>query len=339
MTSLDPTKLYLGSTGITDLAKTLSGKERIFLGIRPFGFHAGNALTLIAYPYLLCEAIQSAGRLPAFNFFYSINDWEPDVPFGPDRAALPLNIWPKHTSLQFTRSEEDPEEFVADYWQPIIERHVSQLKKYFPKISINFIRNSELKISREFSFLLPATIVRAAELAKTMGDEGGCKRLLGDTDYAGAVCPLCRSTTGRTNIDTEGVIFYTCLSCFNVSKGAYSDFEYWWHHKPMWLARIMHLKIDLSISGGDHYSEGDYKMRHAIARFFGKESVLPKMLFSPTLLSTDGARMSKTKGNVLFAKISALIERARSVDSESFSIQKSEYYEEPTDPKDYFSSF
>ena len=48
-------KPYFFYSGIKELATTLSGKENIYLGIRPYGFHAGNKIPFVIYPMLLCE--------------------------------------------------------------------------------------------------------------------------------------------------------------------------------------------------------------------------------------------------------------------------------------------
>lgn len=67
---------YLYRRGLKELAKDLHGKETIHIGIRPYGFHAGNALALIAYPYLLCKDMEDMGRRPEFRFIVSINTME-----------------------------------------------------------------------------------------------------------------------------------------------------------------------------------------------------------------------------------------------------------------------
>ena len=66
-------KPYFFYSGIKELATTLSGKENIYLGIRPYGFHAGNKIPFVIYPMLYCEEMQRAGKIPAFNFFLFIN--------------------------------------------------------------------------------------------------------------------------------------------------------------------------------------------------------------------------------------------------------------------------
>lgn len=332
-------KPYLFISGLREVAKNLRGDERIFIGIRPFGFHAGNIMPLIVYPYLLCEEVKRLGKPVEFKFYYSINDWEPDIPYGPDKANFPLNVWPKQHSLQFLQSNEDPDKTVVDFWQPIIEKHIRILLNHFNNVEIKVIRNSDLKYTNEFKKMILKTLKYPSDLGELMRANSGGNQLFGNVDFAGAVCPICKSAVGKTNIDLNNKIYYSCFICFYLSDGEYEDFDFWWHHKPMWVARVEYLKIDLAISGGDHYSEGDFKMRAAAANFFDPEIVIPKMLFTPTLISVDGIRMSKTKGNSLFGRIDTLIQKARAVDCEEFLIDKSEYYADVKEAKEYFSSF
>ena len=78
----------------------------------------------------------------------------------------------------------------------------------------------------------------------------------------------------------------------------------------MLLARIKIFKVDITISGGDHFSEGDFKIRKAFIRKFSPTTKEPKMLFTPTVISLDGQRMSKSKHNTYFADVSKLIKTA-----------------------------
>src|SRR3989344_4571671 len=72
-------KPYFFQKGIEELAHEVKGNENIYLGIRPYGFHAGNMLAFIIYPLLLCEEVRKMGVIPSFNIFIFINDWEPII--------------------------------------------------------------------------------------------------------------------------------------------------------------------------------------------------------------------------------------------------------------------
>jgi len=88
-------KPYLYFSGLKRLAKEINGDEIVHIGIRPYGFHAGNAMALVVYPYLLCKYFEKEKRVARFRFIISINDWEQDCLDGPDPLEYPFNIYPK----------------------------------------------------------------------------------------------------------------------------------------------------------------------------------------------------------------------------------------------------
>lgn len=62
-------KPYLLMDGLKEIAKEFKGTENIFLGIKPYGFHAGNKIPFVAYPMLLCEELEKNNKKAQFNFF------------------------------------------------------------------------------------------------------------------------------------------------------------------------------------------------------------------------------------------------------------------------------
>ena len=92
-------KPYLYLPGLKKLVKKLRGNEKVHFGIRPYGFHGGNILSIIVYPYLLCKEFEKRGKGAKFNFTVSINDYEQDELDGPDIRKYPFNVYPKNTSL------------------------------------------------------------------------------------------------------------------------------------------------------------------------------------------------------------------------------------------------
>jgi len=71
-------KPYFLHQGLLELAPTLEGGENIYLGVRPYAFHAGNIVAMVIYPLLLCEEVEKLGKKAQFSFFVFINDWEQD---------------------------------------------------------------------------------------------------------------------------------------------------------------------------------------------------------------------------------------------------------------------
>lgn len=82
-------KPYLYLSGLKSLAKKIKGNENVHIGIRPYGFHGGNVLSLIVYPYLLCKELNKLGKKPKLKFTISINDYEQDELDGPDIRRYP----------------------------------------------------------------------------------------------------------------------------------------------------------------------------------------------------------------------------------------------------------
>jgi len=88
-------KPYLYLAGLKKLAKKLKGNEVVHIGIRPYGFHAGNVFSLVVYPYILCREIEKNNKNAKLKFKISINDYEQDALDGPDFRKYPFNIYPK----------------------------------------------------------------------------------------------------------------------------------------------------------------------------------------------------------------------------------------------------
>lgn len=55
MKSESSENLFLGLEGLRNIVKGMDGGEHIHVGIRPYGFHGGNALALACYPSMLCD--------------------------------------------------------------------------------------------------------------------------------------------------------------------------------------------------------------------------------------------------------------------------------------------
>lgn len=304
---MDP---YLYFEGLQRLVKDVSGEETIHIGIRPYGFHAGNVMALIVYPYLLCKYVKKENKTPRFKFIVSLNDWEQDELDGPNPREYPFNIYPKHTSIYFLQDEKKCCKRSLDHWSPIIKKNIESLKKYFPDLEFTFVRNSEL-INYDFSRnLLKRTIQNPLEQFEILRSNSNKKTLPEPIQYAGAICPKCHSAHGDTHIGEDDSISWKCNACKYEGNAPMNDFQYWWYHKPMLIARLNVFKIDLTISGGDHYSEGDFNIRREFINKFSPETKEPRMLFTPIVIALDGQKMSKSRHNAEFALIEKLISKA-----------------------------
>jgi hypothetical protein len=133
---------YLYLDGLKSLASELKGNEKIHVGIRPYELHAGNLLSIVAYPYLLMEEVERAGIKPKFTLYVSINDWEQESFAGKDIFKYSFDNHPKNSTIKNTFIDGVS---LVDLWQPRIEVAVNSLKERFPGVSIRFIRNSSLQ--------------------------------------------------------------------------------------------------------------------------------------------------------------------------------------------------
>lgn len=329
---------YLYLQGLKKLAKEASGDEVIHLGIRPYGFHAGNALALIVYPYLLSWYLELEGKKSRFRFVISLNDWEQDALDGPDYRRYPFNIFPKSTSLQFTQDEEGCCKSIVDHWEPIIQRSMLSLKERFPGISFSFVRNSELSTHPRYKELLLRTIKNPEEQMEIFKCFSGKEILAAPLSYAGVICPKCRKAHGDTVVGNNDSVQWKCDECKITMEADYLAFQYWWYHKPMLLARMEIFGVDITISGGDHFSEGDFLIRRAFIERFSPQTKEPKMLFTPTLIVSNGEKMSKSRNNTVFADIERLIKVAASCDKSELLFTKDLALDE-IDEKNYSRVF
>ena len=299
-------------SGLKKLAKKLKGIEVVHIGIRPYGFHAGNVLSLVVYPYILCSEVEKNGKKVKFKFKISINDYEQDFLDGPDYRKYPFNIYPKNSSFQFMPDEAGCCKDVVDHWQPIMENIILNIKKTFPNITIDFVRNSSLKNKYYFKSLLLETLKNPKAQAAIFAKYSGKEVLESPIQYAGIICPNCKRAHGKTEVRSSRNIAWECDDCGFKKADKYESFNYWWYHKAMLTARLKILKVQVAMSGGDHYSEGDYNIRREFMKKYFREFKEPVMLFCPTLIARDGQKMSKSRNNSEYADIKKLIEEAMS---------------------------
>lgn len=320
--------LFLGLDGLKMLVQEMRGNENIHVGIRPYGFHGGNALALVSYPYLLCKLYADHyGKQPDFHFFISINDWEQDALDGPDYRKYPFNIYPKNTSIQYLRytSTSGKEYSMVEYWEPVVKMALTSQLREFSAVRLSFIRNSSLKVNPVFQDFLLRTLSDPMGQSEIFRQYSGKELLKKPLSYAGIICPFCKRAHGETMvIDKEiNLISWNCFDCVTKNEGRLEKFDYWWYHKPLLIARLKVFDIDITLSGGDHFSEGDYMIRKRLIEYFDKGIKVPKMLFTPTLLSpTNGERMSKSQGNHVFVDLPGLIKFSGSCGSQEFLLPK-----------------
>lgn len=304
---------YLYLSGLREVADKFLGNEVIHLGIRPYGFHAGNALALFVYPYLLCRELEKRGKKVKLTLIYSINDYEQDEIDSPDKSLYPFNLKPKYTTFQFMPSGEQADKTMSELWLPRIREVTSGLLADFPELNIRYIKNSWLKGHPIFKKLLLETLTKSEKLSDIFRKYTK-KKVLPGAQYASSVCQKCFCARNGV-LPNEGIFSFACSNCGQKNSGHFEDFDYWWYHKPLFLARMEIFKPDLTISGGDHYNEGDYLVRQAMADEFTPGKQIPDMLFTPVLFTPEGSRMSKSQGNARYGKIKEIIKLVEGADT------------------------
>lgn len=317
--TLNSQSAYLYLSGIQRLAREVRGDEKIYTGIRPYALHAGNVLSIVAYPYLLCEAVRKRGIEPQFEFMVSINDWEQDQLIGPDIHKYTFDTKPLHTTIAHT-FETDGQSTV-EKWQPHIENEINKIKKDFPSTIIKFIRNSSL---RDYPLMRQA-------LTNTIQDYKQHKELLAEvTDrptlskpmrFANALCSSCLDANTNTSIDIDGLIHTVCEKCGKIEERDYEDCDFWLYHKQLFPPRLAILDFQITISGADHFLQGDFQARKALYEYIYNKPMPPiKMVFAPLLLASDGEKMSKSRKNDTYLPLEDILPHVRTSHSESLRL-------------------
>ncbi|MBI2009271.1 hypothetical protein HYS84_02575 [Candidatus Saccharibacteria bacterium] len=309
--------LYL--EGLKELSIRLRGDEKIHLGIRPYQFHAGNILSIGAYPYLLCEEVKKLGKTPRFTFIISLNDWEQDELVGEDIYRYIFDVRPKHTTIQHLKADNG--ENMTDHWETKIKHELKLIIQDFPEVKIGYVRNSELRYHPLMQEALIHTLNNRHKHKEILLKYSKKPTNGTDTRFANAVCDKCYNIDTESEVLPKKLIRLTCTECGKNAIGSILSFNYWFYHKELFSARLAILRFDVSISGSDHYAEGDYATRKALYELI-YEKPFPnlKMLFAPILLSDDGQKMSKSRDNYKYIPLGTILSYARTNINSSLSL-------------------
>lgn len=306
--------VFLYLDGIRQAAKAMQGDETIHMGIRPYAMHAGNTLAIIAYPILLCEELERQGKTPRLKFLLSLNDWEQASLKGEDIYKFTFDVQPEHSTIE--HSFEDDGQPTAQVWGEKITEATQEITNRFPDVKIHAIRNSQLKKHEFMKQVIFKTIREKEALKDVLLRSSGRPTNNSNLYFANALCPNCKHANTNTAIQND-VIITNCQSCEEIRKGEYDQFSYWLHHKPLFAARWKIFGFSHSISGGDHFNEGDVETRKALYEFyFGKPAQDLSMIFSPILIADNGLKMSKSRQNHYSVDLASLLRLAKSSKSE-----------------------
>jgi len=307
-------KTYVCWKGLEEAAKDVKGDEKISIGIRPYGFHAGNELTLFVYPWHFCNLVKRLGKEPKFTFFISLNDMEPErlKYLYPDKntgyyykkeeltlkeeVPFEYNIFPRDTSFQYTADKEGCCNSMAEHWSKIIEAKVLRLKEDFPLLTFQFIKSSSIKNDPLYKKALklgiehPEVLGRIASQHEKVCFEDGC------LSWAGAICPTCHSAQGKTMISGETITF-ECSDCGEKYAGSMNKTSFWMHHMLLLAPRLKLFGIDLFFRGYDHYACNHISINEQLYEALCGEILDIKTIVPPLIVGADGKKMSKTWSN------------------------------------------
>lgn len=315
-------KAYLYLEGIKQLASEVRGNERIYTAIRPYDMHAGNVLSIVAYPYILCEEVQKRGITPEFTFLVSINDWEQDQLTGEDIHKYIFDTRPVHTTIAHTTNSDG--ENIVGIKQPLIENEVNKLKVNFPGIKIEFVRNSSLKNNPLMKHVLLHCIQNYKDHKKLLLDVTKRETVGTDMRFANALCSKCFDANTNTQLLAGEMLETTCKNCGNHEIRTYNDCDFWLYHKQLFPPRLAILDFQITISGADHYLQGDFNVRKALYEYiYNKPMPSVKMAFAPLLIAPDGEKMSKSRKNDFYLPLEELLPLAREKTSATVQITDS----------------
>jgi hypothetical protein len=327
---------YLYLDGVKKIVSKLNGKERIHIGIRPFGFHAGNKMALLAYPYLLCEEMEKIGKKPEFSFFISLNDFEPNElsylekcnskyfykkisEYSDDEEpTYNSNIFCEKTNIGNLPDPFNCCKTVVDHYEKIISKEIKKLfKKNFCKVNFKLVRNSSLIKNKSFKKYLKLSIQKPKLIAEIIEKATGEKIIPSKACYAGAICPGCFSSNGITKVLSKERVFFKCNNCNKEVVKKITAFDYWIYHKPLLIPRLIIFKIDLCIRGGDHYNAGNVDVNSALLSKFEPRFKKPMTLITPVVKDGKGIKLSKSYKNICDIETAKIIEIARNCKTDS----------------------
>lgn len=317
MTSPNPSEnesLYISWDGLDAISSKLTGKETMGIGIRPFGFHAGNMASIVAYPILLCELMSQKGKEPEFDIYCFFNDVEQHAIVGhesrPDDDDS-ANIYPADKTLQYTPGPDGFKGSVVDYWRPLIENGAREIQARFPKVKLSFHTTSDLKTTETFGSAVRTALTQPEKIAEILEQKTGLE-VYRPADYMRAVCKSCSVPVKNTAIDGAERISAVCHACGTDNKGEIGDFDFWIHHSILTLPKLsVGPGFDIWMMGSDHVQYGETPTRLKLSELFGIKAKNYIGIHAPLILSYDGQKMGKSNHNQAYVPLDSILNHLR----------------------------
>jgi lysyl-tRNA synthetase class I len=319
---------YVSLAGLEQITRELSGDETMGIGIRPFGFHAGNMTSIVAYPILLCEAMDALGKVPAFNIHCWFNDIEQYGVVGHYSDPIhqnEANIYPAGRTLQFTPAPGQFPGTVVDYWAPLIKNGVMEIQKRFPSIHLTFHKTSDLRTLPTFrSAVIQA--IQSRDFIADLTQEHLHKTVHRPAEFVRAICPDCKTPVKDTQSTHEDKISIDCADCGTRVTADVADFDWWLQHRILTMPKLsVGPGFDIWMMGYDHFQEKETTVREALAEKFNITAKNYTAIHAPLILSYDGRKMGKSNHNVAYVPLEGLLDLLRKNEGPEIGIGQVSY--------------
>jgi hypothetical protein len=308
--------------GLKKLSGKAKGTETLGVGIRPYGLHAGNLASVVAYPYLFLERFEASHlSSPRFRFQVWLNDIEPATNVGADgrpESADWANMYPGSKTFQFTQAPNGFKCNLADYWQPAIEGVVRGIiGARFPDVVLEFHRASELIVTPEFQKTIIGCIKKADQVKDVINAwNRGVATVQGPTSFVWPVCPKSHDPLINPKLEqANSTNLITVPSEFlwrsTVRQMPVNELSWAVQFRMLQVARLAAIKPDIWFMGMDHVPTSMGNLLNDLADLFGLDRYKGTFLHAPLLFADGNKKLSKSLGNAVYMPIEDLIDALR----------------------------
>ncbi len=310
--------------GLKGLSETAKGNEKLGVGIRPYGLHAGNLASVVAYPYLFMEEFERRHQIfganlkkARFTFQVWLNDIEPVTYIGADgtpQSADWANMYPQGTSFQFTPAPNEFQGSLVDYWQPAIEGIVrGTIGARFPYVKLEFRRASELAGTQEFEKMVIGCITRANKVKEKINRWNiGVAQVDGPSSFVWPLSPDTHAPIINPGIECENGEYYINVPeefahSSPVVKKQVGDLCWSMQFRMLHVARLAATQPDIWFMGMDHVPTSMGNLLRDLADLFNINRYQGHFLHSPLLFAGGNKKLSKSLGSAVYMSIEELI--------------------------------
>jgi len=319
---------YIGWEHLASWAYWAEGNEKIGVGIRPYGLHAGNLTAVVAYPYLICEQFKNRQeKEPNFTFQTWLNDIEPVSYVGADgqrESANAANMYPEGTTFQFAPAPDGFPGSLVDYWQPVIEGIVrGTIGTKFPDVTLEFRRASELVTTSEFKKMVHNCTKDPDKIGKIV-ETNTYSVIQGANSFVWPLCSKCHTPILKDLPVNKNWLPITWSNPFKRKKtpvgsceekhqlnGGIKNCSWATQFRMLQTVRLAVEQPDLWVMGIDHYQTNRGLMFENLAESFGLKEYKGSFLHTPLVFANGEKKISKSLGNAVYMDPMELVDILR----------------------------